>query len=144
MEELNISYIWWRNGQIISTNMTFVEAAYDCEEDNSTLAIEICSQSGLTAPYEIVVFVDDGRESLSMNWSIVYDVYHPEVDEGLFNLPISTSTATIILGLVIALVLTLIIVRRLRQKPPNSPPLNFPAQKLYAEVPPAPELEFSR
>ena len=144
MEQLNISYIWWRNGQIISTNMTFVEAAYDCAEDNSTLAIEICSQSGFTTSYEIVVFVDDGRESLSMNWSIVYDVYHPEVDEGLFNLPISTSTATILIGLVIAIVLTLVIVRRLRQKPPNSPPSNFPTQKTYADVPPAPELGFFR
>jgi len=90
------------------------------------------------------VFVDDGRESVSMNWSIVYDVYHPEVDKGFFNLPIDTSTATIILGLVIAMVLAMLIVQRLRQKPPNSPPSNFPAQKSYAEVQPAPELDFSR
>jgi len=132
MENLNMSFYWWRNGQIISTNMTLIENPYDCSEDNSTLAIEICSQSGLTTSYEIVVFVDDGRESVSMNWSIVYDVYHPEVENGFLKLLNSNTIVSITLGLIIALILAMLIARRGKQNPPNSPseihPNNQPSE----------------
>ena len=121
MEELNISYIWWRNGQIISTNKTLFEGPYDCQKDNLSLAIEICSYNGLSAPYEIIVFVEDGRKSVSMNWSIVYDVYHPEVENGFFKLLDSNTIVSITLGLIIALLLAILIARRGKQKPPNSP-----------------------
>ena len=55
-----------------------------------------------------------------MNWSIVYDVYHPEVENGLLKLLNSDSTVSIIIGLIIALILAMLIIRRGKQKPPNS------------------------
>ena len=82
MAHLNLSITWWRNGQIISTNMTFFETTHDCVIGNQTLTIELCKKSGLSEPYEIILFLDDGRESISVNWSIVYNVQLPEENEG--------------------------------------------------------------
>ena len=140
MANLNLSITWWRNGQIISTNMTFFETTHDCVIGNQTLTIELCKKSGLSEPYEIILFLDDGRESISVNWSIVYNVQLPEEDEG-FSIALTNNLLTAI-GLAILIVVLLGVIMLQRKRPPTLPPLppNFNLPAPYTDVPAAPKL----
>jgi hypothetical protein len=140
MTYLNLSATWWRNGQIISTNMTLFESIHDCEIGNDTLTIELCKKSGLSQPYEIILFLDDGRESVSVNWSIVYNVQLVEEDEWFSIALTNTSLFAIGLGILVVILLGVLLLQR--KRPPTLPPLppNFNLSEPYADVPAAPEL----
>ena len=140
MTYLNLSVTWWRNGQIISTNMTLFETTHDCVIGNQTLTLELCKKSGLSQPYEIILFLDDGRESISVNWSIVYNVQLPEENEG-FSIPL-TNTLLITIGLAILIVVLLGVIMLQRKRQPTLPPLppNFNIIDPYTNALGAPEL----
>ena len=97
-------------------------------------------RSGLSEPYEIILFLDDGRESISVNWSIVYNVQLPEEDKE-FLIPLTSNSLIIIgLGILVAVLLGVLLLQR--RRPPTLPPLppNFNLPAPYADVPAAPEL----
>ena len=130
------------NGQILSTNNTFLESKPDFVIGNDTLTIELCKKSGLSQPYEIILFLDDGRESLSVSWSIVYNVQLIEEDEG-FSIPLTSNSLIVIgLGILVAVLLGVLLLQR--KRPPTLPPLppNFKLPTPYADVPAAPDLGF--
>jgi hypothetical protein len=122
--------------------MTFLESTHDCVIGNDTLTIELCKTSGLSQPYEIILFLDDGRESLSVSWSIVYNVQLIEEDEGFSIALTNTLLVTIGLAILIAVLLGVLLVQR--KRPPTLPPLppNFKLPDPYADVAAAPDLGF--
>jgi hypothetical protein len=124
--------------------MTLFESIHDCVIGNDSLTIELCKKSGLSQPYEIILFLDDGRESISVNWSIVYNVQLPEENEG-FSIPL-TSTSLVIIGFSILIATLLGVLLLQRKRPPTLPPLppNFKLPTPYADVPAAPELGIFR
>ena len=61
----------------VSTDTWLELGPYDCESPLIGILAEICSHTGTTPVYSIIISISDGYEIITHTWSVQYDVWHP-------------------------------------------------------------------
>ena len=65
----------------VSTDTWLELGPYDCEAPLIGILAEICSHTGTTPVYSIIISISDGYEIITHTWSVQYDVWHPPEPE---------------------------------------------------------------
>ena len=158
-----IAVYWYRNGTLLSRNLTFEEGPFNCTTTEFGFGGILCAGNGTIGPYTIKVVISDEFETIEQTWKINYFVYHPPIIESAeeqstvsqFVNALSNNLMTVVIAVLIGLIVILLAVRMRQSKSqglPSSPPppqsfgQQMPqyryqqAQPKYGEVPAAPDL----
>ena len=153
-ERLNLSIVWLRNNSIIGDGPTFVEPAWNCDDQTVELGIVLCNHTGFIGPWIISAIVSDGVQDIYVTWYISYEVWHPpvpvvvdddETEDASSDFEVTTNQMLFLgLGVLIVILLAMLILGG--KKPPKaeqsvfSNPNYQPMNNQYSSVPSAPAL----
>lgn len=159
VERLNLTIQWFNNQTLLVEGPSLNQPVYDCGNQNSPMAEELCTYNGTAGPYQYKAVVFEENDYYETTWMVYYSVWNPPAPEednsgsvtdmkedNAFN-PFEEYTLPLVLGgVVILLVLVLLFMRRGPKPPqgrPKQAPQGFvspPMPPLYADVQSAPSL----
>ena len=142
----------WTRCRIIGDGPTFVEPAWNCDDQTVELGIVLCNHTGFIGPWIISAIVSDGIQDIYVTWYISYEVWHPpvpvvddETEDASSDFDVTTNQM-LFLGLGVLIVILLAMLLFGGKKPPKteqsvfSNPNYQPMNNQYSAVPSAPVL----
>ena len=154
LSAIGISTYWYRNGTLLTRNLSYQEGPFDCKTTEFGFGGILCDGNGTIGTYTIKAVVSDDYGSIEYSWNISYYVWHPPVtiDENIDQNTVSdikdlidNNITNIAIAFLASLVVLLLFIR-IRQTKQSNLPSNPPppmtsfgqnlAQNRYQQVAP--------
>ena len=159
IDRLNLTVQWFNNQTLLDEGRTLNQSVFNCQNQVTPMAEELCTYNGTAGPYEYKAVVFEENGYFEKTWMVYYTVYNPPVpeeenpstatdmNEGNTDSPFEEYMLPLILcAVVVLLLLVLLFIRRGPKQPPYRPkqsPQGFaspPMPPMYADVQSAPSL----
>lgn len=159
IDRLNLTVQWFNNQTLLDEGRTLNQSVFNCQNQVTPMAEELCTYNGTAGPYEYKAVVFEENGYFEKTWMVYYTVYNPpapeeenpstatDMNEGNTDSPFEEYMLPIVLcAVVVLLLLVLLFIRRGPKQPPYRPkqsPQGFaspPMPPMYADVQAAPSL----
>ena len=135
LERISPSTYWYRNGTLLTRNLTFEEGPFDCLTTEFGFGGVLCNDNGTVGPYTITAVATDDYGTIEYSWNITYFVWHqPElVDDEQTTVSqitdlFSDNTMAIVIIILISLISILLVIRLKQSKSADIPIATPPPQ----------------
>ena len=156
---LNLTVQWFYNQTLLDEGTTLNQPVFNCQNQITPMAEELCTYNGTAGPYEYKAVVFEENGYFETTWMVYYSVWNPpapeetnpttttDMNDGNSDSPFEEYMIPLVLcAVVVLLLLVLLFIRRGPKQPPYRPkqsPQGFdslPMPPMYADVQAAPSL----
>ena len=156
---LNLTVQWFYNQTLLDEGTTLNQPVFNCQNQITPMAEELCTYNGTAGPYEYKAVVFEENGYFETTWMVYYSVWNPpapeetnpttttDMNDGDSDSPFEEYMIPLVLcAVVVLLLLVLLFIRRGPKQPPYRPkqsPQGFdslPMPPMYADVQAAPSL----